>query len=115
MEVPEFPITLPKLCISAILQTPANHPFDTITWLVLKDDDVLIEGELRDLPPPTTSDPHRLQRVDAQFVLSPMVLDGPCTLRVRARANGEETRGLALSVKSNSGVQNAEPLTQVES
>lgn len=102
MEVSSFPITLPKLCIHAIIQTPATRPFKIVKLFVLQDDDVLAEGELPIPATMPTLEPNQLSRLDVQFVFTPLTLEKPCTLRVRAHLDGEETRGLGLLVKLRS-------------
>lgn len=99
MEVSSFPITLPKLCIHAIVQTPATKPFKVVKLVVLQDDDVLAEGELPIPEQAPAIEPNQLSRLDVQFVFTPLTLEKPCTLRVRAHLDGVETRGLALLVK----------------
>lgn len=104
MIVSEFPVTLPKLCISAILQTPGDRPFRAVHVMVLKDEETLAEG---DLPLEGKFDhitnefnlATQVLRADVQFVFSPMRIEAPCTLKVRANLDGEEVRGLALTVE----------------
>ena len=102
MEVSAFPITLPKLCASVRASTPASQPFTSLKFVVLKDDEEIISGEM---PPEAfaameqTDEDGRLQQVFAEFVFSPLVLDGPCVLRVRAQSESGELRGLGLKVQ----------------
>jgi len=100
MEVSDFPITLPKLCVHAILQTPGTRPFRTVKVFVLQDEDILAEGELPAMEQAPAQEPNQLLRIDVQFVFSPLTLEKPCALRVRAEIDGVETRGLALEVKA---------------
>ena len=103
MEVSSFPITLPKLCVHTILQTPGTRPFKVVKVFVLQDEDILAEGELPAVEQTPSKEPNQLIRLDVQFVFSPLTLEKPCVLRVRAHLDGEETRGLALEVRSKLG------------
>ena len=100
MEVSDFPIVLPKLCIVAIVQGPTDKPFRNIKLVVLKDDEQLLEGELPvpDAPDAPDAPANAMQHLEVQFVLSPFNVDAPCTLRVRAHVDDEEIRGLALTI-----------------
>jgi hypothetical protein len=44
--VPDFPVTLPKLCVAVCALTSAERPFGNLVLRVLKDDDVVTEGVL---------------------------------------------------------------------
>ena len=109
MLVGKFPITLPKLCASVRAITPADEPFKTLKIFVLKDDEVLVEGEIpcADLPKidPAVSNDGSLFAVNAQFVFSPLEINGPCGLRVRAEVNGDTIRGLGLRIEEASSDQ----------
>lgn len=106
--VPSFPVILPKLCLSVKVVTSAKEPLNTLTLRVLKDDEtlqkiVLDEGQLAAASeiPDEMTDEDRMERVHiAQFMLvfSPLQLDGPCVLRVRAQTEDGEMRGIALKV-----------------
>ena len=97
MEVSDFPVVLPKLCIVAIVQGSTDKPFRNIKLVVLKDDEQLLEGQLP-VPDAPNASANAMQRFDVQFVLSPFNVDAPCTLRVRAHVDDEEIRGLALTI-----------------
>jgi hypothetical protein len=106
--VPAFPVTLPKLCLSVRIVTPADEPLRSLTLRVLKDDAVLqeIEVDEQQLTDASNSaedmtEEQRKERVQmAQFLLvfSPIQFDGPCTLRVRVQTEDGELRGMALKV-----------------
>lgn len=106
--VPVFPVTLPKLCISVKIVTPANEPLRSLTLRVLKDDEILQEivFDKEQLVSASKvlvelSDEERRLRVQMpQFLLafSPLHLDKACTLRVRALADHEELRGVGLII-----------------
>jgi hypothetical protein len=102
MLVAEFPVTLPKLCAHVRLITPAEQPFKDVKFIILRDDDVLLEAEMPTQEVEAFTDLEKsgtaLRDIYAQFVISPIELMGPCTLRVRAITDGIELRGLALNV-----------------
>lgn len=108
MYVNELPAVLPKLCAHVRLVTMASQPFRYIKFLIYRDDEIVLEGEMSNAEnreqaqaqAPDLKDEWngKIVTVTAQFVLSPLELPGPCTMKVRAIADGEELRGLALRV-----------------
>lgn len=106
--VPAFPVTLPKLCLSVKIVTPADKPLRALSLRVLRDEKTLQEIALDEEQLAAASDSaedmteaQRKERVQmAQFMLvfSPIQFDGPCTLRVRVQTEDGELRGMALKV-----------------
>ncbi len=102
--VPAFPVTLPKLCLSVKIITPADEPLRTVTLSVLKDEDTLQEIAVDEEQLMAASDSadeqpqERVQVMQFALVFSPIQFDGPCILRVRAQTEDGELRGLALRV-----------------
>lgn len=106
--VPVFPVTLPKLCISVKIVTPANEPLRSLTLRVLKDDEILQEivfdkeqlVSASEVLAELSDEERRLRVQMPQFLLafSPLHLDKACTLRVRALADHEELRGVGLII-----------------
>ncbi|HUM92029.1 MAG TPA: hypothetical protein PLM32_11720 [Candidatus Competibacter sp.] len=106
--VPVFPVTLPKLCISVKIVTPANEPLRSLTLRVLKDDEILQEivfdkeqlVSASEVLVELSDEERRLRVQMPQFLLafSPLHLDKACTLRVRALADHEELRGVGLII-----------------
>lgn len=106
--VPAFPVTLPKLCLSVKVVTPADQPLSSLKLHVLKDEETLQEIALDEKQLATASDSaedlpeeQRKERVQmTQFVLvfSPIQFDGPCTLGVRVQTENGELGGMALTV-----------------
>ena len=106
--VPVFPVTLPKLCISVKIVTPANEPLRSLTLRVLKDDEILQEivfdkeqlVSASEILAELSDEERRLRVQMPQFLLafSPLHLDKACTLRVRALADHEELRGVGLII-----------------
>jgi len=106
--VPTFPATLSKFCLAMNILTPADRSFAKLTVRLLKDKDVLFEGTLSnaqlsaavvDLPADDTMAKDRILALQSIIVFSPFVLEGPCTLRVRADTEAGELRGLGLQVE----------------
>lgn len=105
--VPTFPATLSKLCLAMNVLTPAERPFAKLTVRLLKDEDVLVEGTLDDaqlsaavdLPADDAIAKDRILALQSIIVFSPFILEGPCTLRVRAETEEGELRGPGLRVE----------------
>jgi hypothetical protein len=105
--VPTFPATLSKLCLAMNVLTPADRPFAKLTVRLLKDEGVLVEGTLDDsqlsaavdVPAEGVMAKDRVLALQSVIVFSPFVLEGPCTLRVRAETEEGELRGLGLRVE----------------
>jgi hypothetical protein len=105
--VPTFPATLSKLCLAMNVLTPADRPFAKLTVRLLKDEEVLVEGTLDDaqlsaavdVPADDVMAKDRILALQSVIVFSPFVLEGPCTLRVRAATEEGELRGLGLRVE----------------
>ena len=106
--VPAFPVTLPKLCLSVKVVTPAAEPLLGLNLRVLRDEETLQEIILNEEQLAAASDlaeemteVQRKERVHlAQFmiVFSPIEFDRPCTLRVHVQTENGELRGMALKV-----------------
>jgi Family of unknown function (DUF6941) len=107
--VQSFPVTLPKLCLSVKIVTPPNQPLRSLILRVLKDEEIMQEITVDEKDLVSASEPyenmkaedhkHRLQLANFFLVFSPLVLDGPCILRVRAQTEEGELRGMALAVQ----------------
>lgn len=108
MLVPAFPITLPKLCIALSARTDGRNPFKQLVFRVLKGEELLVEVPIPieafpEIQVPLAGDvainPNdRLQVCNGNIVISPFVVDKPTTIRVRAIADGEELKALALTI-----------------
>ncbi|TVR67173.1 MAG: hypothetical protein EA420_00840 [Candidatus Competibacteraceae bacterium] len=102
--VPAFPVTLPKLCLSVRIVTPANEPLRTLILRVLKDEENLQELTLDEDQLAAASDAdedaaeERIQMTQFMLVFSPIQFDEPCTLKVRVQTETGELRGMALKV-----------------
>lgn len=102
--VPAFPVTLPKLCLSVRIVTPASEPLRTLILRVLKDEENLQELTLDEDQLAAASDAdedateERIQMTQFMLVFSPIQFDEPCTLKVRVQTETGELRGMALKV-----------------
>lgn len=106
--VPAFPVTIPKLCLSVQVVTPADESLGSLTLRVLKDEGILQEIAIDEEQLAAASDSaedmteeqrkERVQRAQFLLVFSPIQFDGPCTLRVRVQTGDGELRGMALKV-----------------
>jgi len=106
--VQAFPVTLPKLCLSVKIVTPADEPLQVLNLRILRDEETLQEITLDEEQLAAAFDSaeemteeQRKERVQmAQFMLvfSPIQFDGPCTLRVRVQTEDGELRGMELKV-----------------
>jgi hypothetical protein len=107
--VPEFPVILPKLCLSLSVITPASQPFRKLELRIFKDDEQLAEGVVDEAQLSETIEAAtdengnsatetRVQVLNSLFVFSPFQIDGPCRLRVRVVTESEELKGLSLSI-----------------
>jgi len=90
--VPAFPVTLPKLCLSVKIVTPAEEPFRFLTLRILKDAETMWEIALDEEQLAAISDSTksmterqrkgRVHRAQATLIFSLMQFDEPCTLGV---------------------------------
>ncbi len=106
--VPTFPVTLPKLCLSVKIVTPAEELLRSLSLRVLKDEETLQEIALDEKQLAAASESaeemteeQKKERVHvAQFVLvfSPIQFEEPCILRIRVQTEDSELRGVSLKV-----------------
>jgi hypothetical protein len=106
--LPDFPITLPKLCFVMSVLCPAQEePPKTLTFRLTKDDEVLAEVQMSES---ALSGIHKQTNVaeerDAKRLvigtvmqLFPLQLMGPCVLKARALCDGKELKGGAWPVE----------------
>ncbi|MGH8129302.1 MAG: DUF6941 family protein [Steroidobacteraceae bacterium] len=100
--VPEFPITLPKLCVFVNVRTPTEEPFETLTIRVVR-----AEQELAKL----IADPDRLNSPEETpiwarwltmtgvLVMAPFHAVEPCDLRVQAETESGVIESGRFSIK----------------
>jgi hypothetical protein len=109
MYVPQFPATLPKLWIMATYVVAQDKPPRSLKVRVFKNNEPLVDmdampeylQQLANAREPVVPMPDGSQRVinsNMQVCFSPLVLDGPCVLRVVAITDQGEVPGLGLQV-----------------
>lgn len=107
--VPAFPATLPKLCVSIKIVSPAHALLRSLTLRVLKDDATLQEivvdedqlASATDAFAELNDEERQRQHVQTlQYLLefSPFHLETTCTVQVRALVDGVELQGAGLRV-----------------
>lgn len=104
--VPQFPTILPKLVVVTSVVTSVDEPFEQLTVRLFKDDKVLTEIKLDDeqlnIPIPSQDEngfPFHVQTYQTFFVLSPLVLEAPCILKIRAETETQEIQSIGLRVQ----------------
>lgn len=106
--VPAFPATLPKLCLSVKIISPAGEPLRELSLRISRDEETLQEIALGEEQLAEASDStedmteeqrkERIQMAQFMLVFSPIQFDGPCTLRVRVQTEDGELHGMSLKV-----------------
>lgn len=110
MYVPEFPVTIPKLCLVTTLVTPAAKVPKSIKFRVLKDSEPLVDldatpeylQQLANAREPGAPQPKRTERVNtsqAQVFLTSLVIEKPSVLRVVAVTDAGEVGSVGLQVQ----------------
>lgn len=113
MYVPRFPATLPKLWIMATYVVSQDKPPKSLKVRVFKNAESLADldatpdylEQLAKTPEPAVPMPDGSKRVIASHMhvcFSPLVLEGPCVLRVTAITDKGQVRGLGLQVQQPS-------------
>jgi hypothetical protein len=105
----QFPVQLPKLCISLSARTPIDMPFKKLIFKILKDDEVLAQAPIDDnvlnaqqtLRPVENLPPGREFNIEAHAIvtLAPFLIEGPTMLRLRAETESEEIKGPGLEIE----------------
>lgn len=105
MIVPAFPITLPKLAVLITAITPSDQPFGKVSLQVLQDDQVLLsfDVDMSEQKPPeqeVTIPDLEIMEFQVAHVLSPLQIDGPCTLKARLTTESEIIGGRPLVIRA---------------
>jgi hypothetical protein len=120
MYVPQFPVTLPKLWVLATYSMPQEEPPKDLKVRILKNTEPLADldatpeylQQLANLREPVVAMPDGIQRVITSHMhvcFSPLVLEGPCMLRVVAITDKGEVRGLGLQIQQQSALTATPP------
>lgn len=99
--VREVPAVIPKLCIYAQLYGEVDKTFDEVVELKVTLDDEVIGISVSE-PAQNSLQPRQFQKICAQFVIAPFLIEKECTLRVRAYYNNQEYKSSALKIRSQS-------------
>jgi hypothetical protein len=106
---PEFPVTLPRLCLAMSAGTPASRPFQKLSFKVLQGEKRLAEGLLEaeqiaylanaaDAIP--KEDARNIPLVSHSILtFSPFHLDSPCLLTVCVETEEGELCGAGLRIE----------------
>lgn len=119
--VQSFPVTLPKLCVMLQVVMPAELVPEGLKIKVMKDHEVLAEGEM--LPPDFQAaiaaipeeergaEPSQEKAwvVASNFIFSPMKLDGPGVISARVEAGDREIKANGLRIGQVNGRPASEP------
>lgn len=108
--VPQFPVTLPKLWIMATCVMPIDQSPKTLKMRVSRNNEPLMDldalpdylKQLANMPDSGVPLAEGSQRVISSHVhvcLTPLLLDGPCLLRIAAFVDEHEVRGVGLQVQ----------------
>lgn len=110
--VGHFPVVIPKLCFVMKARTPADEPFQSLSFVVRRDGEALILAEMdiaqlentREVPmivAPDQDDPDqtdKVRQVTAIMSLAPFALEKPCRLWFRAITESGELQGGSLAI-----------------
>ena len=110
MYLPQFPATLPKLWILATYVVNRDDTPKSLKMRVYKNNEPMVDldalpdylaqlANARDSGVPLPEGSQRVISSRAHVCLSPLVLDGPCTLRIAAFVGKDEVRGVGLQVQ----------------
>ena len=106
--VPSLPVILPKLCVVTSVMTSVEEPFEQLTVRLFKDDEVLTEisltaeqlaAPLQVMNEETEDSSFPVFLFQTAFIISPLVIDSPCVLRVFAENEADEIRSLSLKIR----------------
>jgi len=114
--VPNFPTTLPRLCVVLTLRvSPDMIPSDELRFRLYKGDEVIAEQvvptEALSSARSASASPHmtedRFASFGSIFQLFPVPLSEPCFFRARAVCDGEEVRGGSLAIVEQKDFEHA--------
>jgi len=109
--VKDFPLTLPKLCVTLWARIPHSNPVESLIFRVFKNDELLHEqnANIADVPQAHSADFWEQQRPSdmetftmlmTTVIFSPMLLEDACYIRVRAfTSDGDELKAPALHIR----------------
>jgi hypothetical protein len=108
MLVSQLPITIPKLAVLMMAITPIEKPFQKLTFVLLKDNELF---QSYDISPDVLVPPKNLSQEDANeshvieiqmgAIISPLVLEEECILRSQIITEEGIMAGRSLRVSRN--------------
>lgn len=103
LSVPIAPIVLTKLCIAVKVVTDMTDPFKELEVRIVKGDDETELLSTGPIPGPSEStgfdNGSTFMVAQMAFMLAPFQIDGETILRVKARTEREELKGMALRIR----------------
>jgi hypothetical protein len=110
--VEQFPVAIPRISFVMKAKTTADRPFERLTFLVLRDEETLIEAEMdgdrlnallkqsvaASIAGSTLEASDRILMVTAILTVAPLTIEKPCRLRFRALTESEELRGGTVAI-----------------
>lgn len=99
--VPEVPAIIPKLCIYAQLYGELDKTFDDRVELKVTLNDEVIATSVS-TPATSSLKPRQFQKIGAQIVIAPFIIEEECILRVFAYYKDQEYKSSALKIRSQS-------------
>lgn len=106
--IPDFPITLPKLCLDVKIFSPLEKPIESLTLRVHKNDEIFQEIVIEkdqliaatQLPDEITEgdEPYDTQILMMQLVFSPIKFEKACYMKVIALTESGEVKGSGLRI-----------------
>lgn len=108
MYFPEFPAKLQKLCIAFSANTLADNPFESLSFVLMKNDEEIVRQDVPkehldqlsnapDVTPPNVNG-QSMMTIQAFVILPEFVVEEPCLLRVRAITERETLKAPGLLI-----------------
>ena len=102
LQVQSFPASLPKLCAEIRMFTPLDRPWGKLSVRIMRGDIAL--GEVRFETQETASMPApegaQWLHAVAFFVMTPFIIESPCTIRVEVETEDGILRGGSLWIEA---------------
>jgi hypothetical protein len=104
MQVPEFPATLPKFCISVFCCFDSEKPIASLHMKVLLGEQVLADEKFSPNDQPSkherNMDTEHPEVVQANLFFTPLQIPEPCSLRVEVNADGENLQVFPFKIST---------------
>ena len=108
MLVSPLPGLLPRICALATVVTPFDRPFEKLEFRICKNEQILAEiivpeeqlSVQSQAEPDNLGEPFSQRVMTAILVISPLFIEAPCLLRLRATTEEGEHKGLPLRIRA---------------